>query len=73
MSAPRPARSFGAADFIMIPLLASVLLVTTACGGAATLEAAPASETAAQSVTQSATPSPTPSPTPRQMTWPPRW
>ena len=64
MSAPRPARSFGAADFIMIPLLASVLLVTTACGGAATLEAAPASETAAQSVTQSATPSPTPSPTP---------
>ncbi|MHA7177277.1 GmrSD restriction endonuclease domain-containing protein [Arthrobacter sp. Sr24] len=64
MSAPRPARSFGAADFIMIPLLASVLLVTTACGGAATPEVAPASAASAQSQTQSATPTQTPNPTP---------
>ena len=64
MSAPRPTRSFGAVDFIMIPLFASVLLVTTACGGAATLEVAPASAASAQSATQSTTPTPTPSPTP---------
>lgn len=63
MSAPRPARSFGAVDFIMIPLLASVLLVTTACGGAATAEVAPASTASTQSATPSATPSPTVTPT----------
>lgn len=64
MSVPRPTRSFGAVDFIMIPLFASVLLMTTACGGAATLEVAPASAASAQSATQSTTPTPTPSPTP---------
>ncbi|MEV8146001.1 DUF1524 domain-containing protein [Specibacter sp. NPDC078709] len=64
MSVPRPTRSFGAVDFIMIPLFASVLLMTTACGGAATLEVAPASAASAQSATQSTTPTHTPSSTP---------
>jgi hypothetical protein len=53
-------RSFGATDFIVGSLLASVLFVTTACGGAPAPQAAPASAVA----TQSATPSPSPSPSP---------
>ncbi|MGO2539970.1 MAG: GmrSD restriction endonuclease domain-containing protein [Specibacter sp.] len=74
MPAARPFRSLGATDFIMGSVLASVLFVTTACGGAPAPAAAPASSTAGQSATANATPaqsqsaspasSPTASPTP---------
>ncbi|WP_245934353.1 GmrSD restriction endonuclease domain-containing protein [Arthrobacter psychrolactophilus] len=63
MPAVRPTRSFGATDFFMGSLLASVLFVTTACGGASAPAAAPTSEV----TTEAATPSPTASPTPSAM------
>ncbi|SEE94873.1 Excalibur calcium-binding domain-containing protein [Arthrobacter alpinus] len=59
MPAARPNRRFGATDFIMGSVLASVLFITTACGGAPAPQSAPASDV----VTQSPTPSPSPSPT----------
>ncbi|MFQ4148073.1 DUF1524 domain-containing protein [Arthrobacter sp. LAPM80] len=49
-----------ATDFIMGSVLASVLLVTTACGGAPATMVAPPSAMAKQPATTNATPSPTP-------------
>ena len=61
MTAPRPVRSYGPTDFFMAAALASVLFVTTACGGVSQAEAAPTSDTASESTaTASATPSPNP-------------
>lgn len=56
MPAARPFRPFGATDFIMGSVLASVLFVTTACGGAPAPTAAPGSSTAGQSSTANASP-----------------
>ncbi|WP_449374204.1 HNH endonuclease family protein [Arthrobacter psychrolactophilus] len=66
MPAVRPTRSFGATDFFMGSLLASVLFVTTACGGASAPAAAPTSEVTTQASTPSPTASPTPSATPTE-------
>ena len=60
MSPARNTRPFGATDFIMGTVFASVLVLTTACGGAPAPEAAPASDVATQGpATASAVPSPT--------------
>ena len=53
MSAARSIRSFGATDFIMGSVLASVLLVSTACGSTPTPQAAPSAAAAAQSASSS--------------------
>lgn len=58
MSPARTTRSLGATEFIMGSVLASVLFLGTACGGAPAPTAAPASDLP----TQSAAPAPTPTP-----------
>ncbi|MDJ0312119.1 DUF1524 domain-containing protein [Arthrobacter sp. H35-D1] len=62
LSPARSTRSFGATDFIMATVFASVLVATTACGGAPAPEAAPASDLATHTSAPSS-PAPTPSPT----------
>ncbi len=60
MSPARNTRPFGATDFIMGSIFASVLVLTTACGGATAPQAAPASDVATPGpATTSAVPSPT--------------
>lgn len=62
MPSPRPLRSFGATDFIMGSVLATVVLVSTACGTVAQAEAdSPPSSTVL--TTQSPATSPSASPT----------
>lgn len=67
MSSPRPVRSFGATDFIMGSVLATVVLVSTACGSVqqAGAETPPTvqSQSVAPSTTASATPSAAPATT----------
>lgn len=62
MTAPRPVRSFGATDFIMASVLASVLLVGTACGTVQQAEADAPSTVETQGATPNRTPAATPSP-----------
>ena len=59
MPATRPARTFGAADFIMGSVLATVLFTATACGGATAAAEVPASAASTASASAAATTEPT--------------
>ncbi|MDJ0316612.1 GmrSD restriction endonuclease domain-containing protein [Arthrobacter antibioticus] len=58
MSKSRPTRTLGATDFIVGSALASVLFLTTACGGAAAPQVVPASSTPTVSALAIETPQP---------------